>query len=67
MRRDDDVMVVVDGVRVRRDEADALGIKVPSAPAPAPATTDDDSTEQKPAPRKSRTPANKQRKSVRDK
>ena len=66
MRRDD-VMVVVDGVRVRRDEAAALGIKLPSAAAPAPETTDDDAAKDKPAPRKSRTPANKQRKTVQDK
>ncbi|GAA1333112.1 hypothetical protein GCM10009592_26570 [Brachybacterium rhamnosum] len=55
----DDVMVVVDGVRVRRDEADALGIKVPGASAPAPAPeTDDDA--KRPA-RKQRTVPNKQR------
>lgn len=60
----DDVTVVVGGVRVRRDEAAALGIKLPGAAAPAPETTDD---EKKPAPRKSRTPANKQRKTVQDK
>ena len=56
----DDVMVVVDGVRVRRDEAAALGIKVPgaSAPAPAPENADDDA--KRPA-RKQRTVPNKQR------
>ena len=64
----DDVTVVVDGVRVRRDEAAALGIKVPGAAAPAPEPADDPTAdEDKPAPRKSRTPANKQRKSVQDK
>ena len=47
----DDVTVVVDGVRVRRDEAAALGIKVPGAAAPAPEPADDPTAdEDKPAP-----------------
>lgn len=65
-----DQMVVVNGVRVRRDEAAALGIKIPGAAAsvPAPETSDDDEqTKTKPAPRKARTPANKQRRNVANK
>lgn len=66
MRHDDGLMVVVGGVRVRRDEAGALGVKVPSAPAPAPEITDDEPKD-KPAARKARTPANKQRRNVENK
>lgn len=46
----DDLMVVVDGVRVRRDEAEALGISLASPPL------GDDIPKTK-----ARTPANKQR------
>lgn len=68
MRHDDGLMVVVGGVRVRRDEAGALGLKIPSAPAPAPEITDDEPTDpKKPAGRKARTPANKQRRNVENK
>lgn len=54
-----DVIAVVDGVRVRRDEAAALGITIPDAAAPAPADGEDTAPE-KPT-RKARTPANKAR------
>lgn len=65
---DGDQIVVVDGVRVRRDEAGALGITIPGASAPAPETVADEDTEPaKPARGKSRTPANKQRRNVQDK
>lgn len=57
----DDVTVVVNGIRVRRDEAAALGIELPGATAPAPETTGDDEASDKPAARKARRPANKQR------
>lgn len=56
----DDVTVVVGGVRVRRDEAAALGIEVPGAAAPAPEPVDDE-PKKKPAPRKSRAVPNKSR------
>ncbi|HEX7352493.1 hypothetical protein [Brachybacterium sp.] len=65
----DDVTVVVNGIRVRRDEAAALGIKLPGVAAPAPETAadEDEKTEDKPAARKARTPANKQRRTVANK
>lgn len=57
----DDVIVVVDGVRVRRDEASALGITVPGADAPAPPPENTDDGETKRPARKQRTVPNKQR------
>lgn len=56
-----ELTVIVDGVRVRVDEAAALGITIPGAAAPSAPETDDKPADDKPAPAKSRTPANKQR------
>lgn len=57
MLGDDSVMVVVDGVRVRRDEAERLGISLAAPSAPG----DDEKPKQKrrTPPNKARTPANK--------
>lgn len=66
MAGDDGIIVVVGGVRVRRDEATALGIVIPDAvasPVPAPQTVEDDEDGDEPK-RKSRTPANKGRRAA---
>lgn len=54
--RDDSVMVIIDGVRVRRDEVEARGLTLPG-PAPA----DEDKVDETKAPAKARTASNKAR------